>query len=342
MQKQSSLSNHSAKFRIRYEEQLNFSQPQAVTTTEGPLLVIAGAGSGKTRTLTYRVARLVENGVSPASILLLTFTRKAAHQMLLRATNLLDRRCEGVGGGTFHSFGNIILRKYASTLGFNPGFAILDRVDAEALISILRKEKGLAVKHRWGLKRLKRLFSTVDTHQMSLAKLGATIIEYYLPILKGKYDDHPKRAKDLEQLLAIMERYNDLSLYLTDMALEPPNTSIGDTFSATAGTPADNRLTLSTIHSAKDLEWHTVFIIWALDGRFPSPHALYKEEELEEELRLMYVAATRARENLIFTYPNQVYDRMLGMVLDRPSRFIDMIQQSILEKQSARFFDYDS
>ena len=177
---------------------------------------------------------------------------------------------------------------------------------------------------------------------MSLAKLGATIIEYYLPILKGKYDDHPKRAKDLEQLLAIMERYNDLSLYLTDMAREPPNTSIGDTFSATAGTPADNRLTLSTIHSAKGLEWHTVFMIWALDGRFPSPHALYKEEELEEELRLMYVAATRARENLIFTYPNQIYDRMLGMVLDRPSRFIDMIQQSILEKQSARFFDYDS
>ena len=71
------------------------------------------------------------------------------------------------------------------------------------------------------------------------------------------------------------------SLFLTDMALEPPNTSIGDTFSA--DTRADNCLTLSTIHSAKGLEWHTVFIIWALDGRFPSAHALYKEEELEED-----------------------------------------------------------
>jgi DNA helicase-2/ATP-dependent DNA helicase PcrA len=119
------------------------------------------------------------------------------------------------------------------------------------------------------------------------------------------------------------------------MALEPPNTSMGDTF--TTDSQAENRLTLSTIHSAKGLEWHTVFIIWALDGRFPSAQALSKEEDLEEELRLMYVAATRARENLIFTYPTQVYDRMLGMVLNRPSRFIDMIPQSILEQQSAQY-----
>jgi len=146
MQKQSSLSNNSGRFRIRHEEQLNFSQLQAVTTTEGSLLVIAGAGSGNTRTLTYRVARIVEDDVSPTSILLLTFTRKAAQQMLLRAAKLLDHRCEKVAGGAFHSFGNIILRKYASALGSNPGFAILDRVDAEALISILRKDTGLVAK----------------------------------------------------------------------------------------------------------------------------------------------------------------------------------------------------
>jgi DNA helicase-2/ATP-dependent DNA helicase PcrA len=186
-----------------------------------------------------------------------------------------------------------------------------------------------------GLEKLKKLFLTPGLSQLSLAKLGEAVIKYYLPVLKAKYDDHPKRAKDLEQLLAIMERYSDLSVFLSDMALEPPNTSMGDTFTTDSRT--DNRLTLSTIHSAKGLEWHTVFIIWALDGRFPSAHALSKEEDLEEELRLMYVAATRARENLIFTYPSQVYDRMLGMVLDRPSRFIDMIPHSILEQQSARY-----
>ena len=100
-----------SKSHIQYENELNSSQFEAIMLTEGPLLVIAGAGSGKTRTLTYRVARLVEEGVSPSTILLLTFTRKAAQQMLQRATELLDSRCEKVAGGTFHSFANMILRK---------------------------------------------------------------------------------------------------------------------------------------------------------------------------------------------------------------------------------------
>jgi DNA helicase-2/ATP-dependent DNA helicase PcrA len=645
--------NHSSKFRIQYEAQLNAAQLEAVTTFDGPILVIAGAGSGKTRTLTYRVARLVEEGVAPSSILLLTFTRKAAHQMLQRAAQLLDNRCEGVSGGTFHSFGNLVLRKNAHALGFNSNFSVLDRADAEALISLLRKEisgashvRSLPRKHSlanifsravnkmisiedvvyddyphmsdeleainniyysyrqyksqnnfldfddllvyllqllknnpdirnrmasayrylmvdeyqdtnkiqaeilylltglsnnimvvgddsqsiyafrganfrnimqfpemfpgtrtitleenyrsvqpilnltnliieqakekyskrlftskaggplpllieanseneqsqyivskieelcrqgialsriavlfragyhsfdleielnreqipfikvggfkfvesahikdvlahlrvicspndrisWyrilllidkvgpataqkiyeavenegsgytailslkskltaakGFQRLKNLFSALDTHVMSLDKMGEAVINYYLPILKERYDDHPKRAKDLEQLLAIMERYRSLEQFLTDMALEPPNATIGDTLAAE--TPADDRLVLSTIHSAKGLEWHTVFIIWALDGRFPSPHALQKEADLEEELRLMYVAATRACENLIFTYPCDVYDRSLGLVLNRPSRFIDMIPPALLAKHSFR------
>ena len=153
---------------------------------------------------------------------------------------------------------------------------------------------------------------------------------YYLPVLQDRYDNHPKRARDLEQLLTIMQRYNSLEQFLTDMALEPPNTSMDDTFAETS--PDNNRLVLSTIHSAKGLEWHTVFIIWALDGRFPSMHALNNEEDLEEELRLMYVAATRAQNNLFFTYPNNIYDKGSGMIFSRPSRFIDMIPDDILEK----------
>ena len=100
--------------RILYKKELNPSQLEAVNFTQGPLLVIAGAGSGKTRTLTYRVARLVEEGISPDSILLLTFTRKSSQEMLKRATELLDDRCKRVAGGTFHSFAYAILRKYAS------------------------------------------------------------------------------------------------------------------------------------------------------------------------------------------------------------------------------------
>jgi DNA helicase-2/ATP-dependent DNA helicase PcrA len=638
-------------FRILYKKELNPSQLEAVNFTQGPLLVIAGAGSGKTRTLTYRVARLVEEGISPGSILLLTFTRKAAQEMLKRATELLDERCKRVAGGTFHSFAYAILRKYAFKVGFENGFSIIDRADSEDLISMVRKEmtgvsksgslprkqtlanifsravnkdmsvedivlndypqfirhleaiheisnayqrqkvehnfmdyddlliyleillkehddvrhnicktyqylmvdeyqdtnkiqaeiiyllagirenvmvvgddsqsiyafrganfenimrfpdifprtrtiqleenyrsvepilkltnviieratrkyskrlftqkpggalpllikaqnensqsrfvaekiqelhgsgvplRQIAVLFRasfhsfdleielaregvpfikvggfkfiesahikdvlahlkvlfnpydrisWyrilllldhvgpktaldiyetilaeksgvtgfvktklkagrskSLDKLKRLFSDIDSRPMSVSEMGEAVVKYYLPVLKKKYDDHPKRTRDLEHLITIMERYHHLEPFLTDMALEPPNTSLNDNL--LNGDPADDRLILSTVHSAKGLEWHTVFIIWTLDGRFPSIHAIHDETELEEELRLIYVAATRAKENLIFTYPAQIYDRMSGMVLNRPCRFIDNIPDEILSKLS--------
>ncbi len=649
MTEQFNLPNQKDKFTINYEEALNPSQREAVTSLDGPMLVIAGVGSGKTRTLTYRVARLVEKGISPAKILLLTFTRKASSEMLNRAAKLLDSRCERVSGGTFHSFSNSMLRKHASILGFDNKYTILDRVDAESLVGMLRKELEPGSKHRsfprkrtlanifgravnkvipiedviyndyphfqpyledilnlsveykkrkvihkyfdyddllvyfhlllknhadirdkisssykyimvdeyqdtnqiqagilysltsknknvmvvgddsqsiyafrganfkniidfprlfpetkiisleenyrsvqpildltnviidraaekfskklftrktggvkpvlanaqsengqsmfvvdkiqdlnasgvplnriavlfragfhsfdlelelarerlpfikvggfkftesahikdvlahlkvianphdrisWyrillllekvgpktaqniyeaidkeksgyagiltiklksgisrRLSRLKQLFSNIDFGPLSVSEMGEIILHYYLPVLRDRYDDHPKRARDLEQLLTIMQRYNSLEQFLTDMTLEPPNTSMDGTFAETS--PDNNRLVLSTIHSAKGLEWHTVFIIWALDGRFPSMHALNNEEDLEEELRLMYVAATRAQNNLFFTYPNNVYDRGSGMIFSMPSRFIDMIPDDILEK----------
>ena len=156
--------------------------------------------------------------------------------------------------------------------------------------------------------------------------------------LREQFDDYPKREKDLEHLLSIMERYNSLTEFLTDMTLEPPNTSIDDSLSDNSG--GDDRLVLSTIHSAKGLEWHTVFVIWTLDGRFPSSHSINNPEELEEELRLMYVAATRARKSLYFTYPKDVYDRSTGMVLKRPSRFLDSIDTGILGQYSLDSYSY--
>jgi DNA helicase-2/ATP-dependent DNA helicase PcrA len=633
--------------RIIYEKELNPSQLEAVNFNQGPLLVIAGAGSGKTRTLTYRVARLVDEGVPPGSILLLTFTRKAAQEMLKRATRLLDNRCQNVAGGTFHSFAYAVLRKCASKVGFEHGFSIIDRADAEDLVGMLRKEimgvstqdslpkkqtltnifsrsanKNMPIEdivlndyphflrhleaihtlskayqkqkleHRFmdyddlliylelllkenpdvrdktcaayqylmvdeyqdtnkiqaeivyllagmhhnimvvgddsqsiyafrganfenimrfpeifpetrvirleenyrsaapilkltnviidratrkyskilftrkpggtlpllikaqsensqsrfvveeilklhrsgvplnqiavlfrasfhsfdleielsregipfikvggfkfiesahikdvlahlkvifnsydriswyrilllldrigpktaldiygtilasksgyagfiqsaiktnrseGMDNLKRLFSDIDAESMSVAQMGEAVVRYYLPILRKKYDDHPKRSRDLEHLVVMMERYHHLEPFLTDMALEPPNASLND--SVFSYTSSDDRLILSTVHSAKGLEWHTVFIIWALDGRFPSIHAVHDEKDLEEELRLMYVAATRAKENLVITYPAQIYDRISGMVLNRPCRFIDNIPDDIL------------
>src|SRR6056297_996284 len=89
-------------YRLDYRQLLNKAQYEAVFHTAGPALVVAGAGTGKTRTLVYRVARLIESGVSPKEILLLTFTRKAASEMLRRASLILDERCSRVKGGTFH------------------------------------------------------------------------------------------------------------------------------------------------------------------------------------------------------------------------------------------------
>ncbi len=654
---QISFKEDSTKNRISLEAMLNPSQWEAVAFREGSILVIAGAGSGKTLTLTCRVASLVNEGILPRSILLLTFTRKAAQEMLRRATDLLDNRCEKVSGGTFHSFANTILRQYAAEMGFPNGYAIIDRTDAEDLIGMIRKEmnfsskirsfptkktlmdifsraankvlsiedivfmeyvhfssdietiarihreyrsrkilhgfvdyddllidlrnllyehaeicdkislsyqyimvdeyqdtnkiqaeilyllstanknvmvvgddsqsiyafrganfknimefpkvfpaakiirleenyrsvqpiltltnmiidravekyskrlftqkkegstpilintadeknqslfvvqtiyelnkrgipfndmailfragfhsfdleielgrEGISFKKVGGFKfmesahikdvlahlrvlshphdrlswyrilslidnigpqkahmiyeriageqagylslvnnkfpshiekhidRLKQFFMLLHTKNLSVCELGEAVLKYYTPALKKKFDDYPKRAKDLEQLVVIMERYQSLVAFLTDMALEPPNTSSENRLETDVST--DDRLTLSTIHSAKGLEWHSIFIIWALDGRFPSIHAIDNEASLEEERRLMYVAATRAKENLFFIYPQDIYDRSAGMRLSRPTRFLDDIPDEILEKRSEGIRDW--
>ncbi|MGD9330551.1 MAG: ATP-dependent helicase [Desulfobacterales bacterium] len=635
----------------RFRNELNPAQFEAVFHDEGPLLVIAGAGSGKTRTLTYRAARLVEEGRAPESILLLTFTRKAAGEMLRRASILLDGRCRQIAGGTFHSFANSMLKRYAFALGYPNGFTIIDRPDAESLIGFIVKEtitrpkfgafprkrtladifskiankdteleeildseyphflpyrdilqdicngytevkkqqalmdyddllnylwilldqhlevraqitgrfrhvmvdeyqdtnrvqarivrllagehhnvmvvgddsqsiysfrgadfrnimefpaifpntrvitleenyrsaepilaltnqlidqaiekypktlfskrggrnppqlvftgsensqsrfiidkaqeltrrgiplKDIAVLFRagfhafdleveltregipfvkyggfkfmesahikdilaylrvlsnpydrlnWfrilllvdkigpksaqtlydrirrqasglngfltndsklatkpGIQRLKEVLAAAADASLSPVRRGEQILAYYLPILKQRHDDHPKRARDLEQLLAIMETYDNLDRFLEDMTLEPPTTTVSGAFDPTDS--HDDLLVLSTVHSAKGLEWHTVFILWALDGRFPSLMAADNDAQLDEELRLMYVASTRAREQLYFMCPGQVYDRMSGMLLSQPSRFLADLPETILERLS--------
>src|ERR1051325_3616310 len=119
---------------IDYARELNEQQHAAVTAIPKPALVIAGAGSGKTRTLTYRVAYLLEQGVAPERILLLTFTNKAAREMMRRVGDLLGSDISGLWGGTFHSIGNRFLRKHATQIGYKADFTILDREDSKDLI----------------------------------------------------------------------------------------------------------------------------------------------------------------------------------------------------------------
>ena len=588
-------------------------------TLDGPILVIAGAGSGKTRTLIYRVARLVDTGVDPESVLLLTFTRKASQEMLERAAGLSDSRCRFVSGGTFHSLANRVLRNHADLVGFSNSFTILDRSDMEEVIRDLIPELGLpkgiprfpkrgtlagilskaanlqqsfddfvpeeygqfleflsqintlarlyedykkahqmmdyddlilnlrkllaenedvrknlnqqynyvmvdeyqdtntiqadivkwlahdhknimvvgddsqaiysfrgasyrnmfdfpvqfpevkiikleqnyrsvqpiltltnALMDQAGEKYTKCLFterkggdkpSIVDTktepeqavfvcryikeqvqngrsitdfavlfragyhsfeleaeltrqgvhyvkyggfkflesahikdflahlrvivnrdeavswvrilrliknigqgkshaiiqwmkaHQIPPEKLsewpGARkryigmkalsellarlvsmndkpksaveqVMEYYVPILKDRFDDYPRRQKELEQLITMAGRYKKLRSFLDDLVLDPPTSSAD----INAGKKYDT-LTLSTVHSAKGLEWPVVFIIWVMEGRFPPARACNNPLAMEEERRLMYVAATRAKDQLIMCYPGQ-------------------------------------
>src|SRR5438876_753254 len=128
---------------VDYATELNEQQLAAVTAEPGPLLVIAGAGSGKTRTLTYRVAYLLENGIDPRNILLLTFTNRAAREMLGRVANLLPVDASELWGGTFHSVGNRILRRHGSALGYSSGFTIMDREDQKDLIDTVVANAGI-------------------------------------------------------------------------------------------------------------------------------------------------------------------------------------------------------
>lgn len=625
-------------YKIDYENELNKEQLKAVTIKDGAILVIAGAGSGKTKTLTYRAARLIEDGVNPNSILLLTFTKKASKEMLNRATNILDARCEQIEGGTFHSFANKILRKYSSLLGLKNNFTIMDTSDCEDVIKhltdklypkkekrfpkkstifeiysksvnkempmkdIIEKEyphfaivsdkiieinkayvnykrqnsildyddlllylkflltdfekiknklsnqykyvmvdeyqdtntlqadiikllveshnnimvvgddsqsiysfrganyknildfpkhfpdtkiikleqnyrsnqnilnltneiikksktgyeknlfsdiqspkkpcliralnstteaefvcqkvlelldediclndicvlirnasmsfnleielnkynipfqkfggpkfmeaahikdiiaflrvilnpddlislnrillllKGIGAKsalsimpllqkndmkllpskHLAVLNPLIKLFS--DAKSMDLKEMVENIINFYRPILKEKYDDYKKRQKDLEHFLYITEQYKKLDNFLSDLALEPPDTSMSGIYKNNI---KDEALTISTIHSAKGLEWHSVFIIGAVDGRFPSTYSFNSIEELDEETRLMYVATTRAKEDLFISYPIDMYDYATNMILSKPSRFLDDIDENLIEQ----------
>ena len=629
--------------RIDYQAELNPAQYQAVTTLEGPVLVIAGAGSGKTRTLVYRLAYLVEQGVDPGAILLLTFTRKASREMLTRAVNLLNQPLGQVMGGTFHGVCYLWLRQYGERLGYPKGFTVMDRADQGDLLNLLKERLGLkklsgpfprketmaeilgAVvnkdlsldhlltrdypqfleqrdhlaqlsaayqdeKRRHGLldyddlllegrrlltehedvrrhlsrrfqflmvdeyqdtNRLQaelvqllayshknvmavgddsqsiysfrganfrnimdfpnlfpgtrlikleenyrstqpildlanaiiagardkytkclftrradglrpRLFRTATENEQSklvvaqvqalqeegtplnkiavliragyhsfdleielvrasipfmkfggfkfmesahikdllahlrvvanprdtmswnralllvpgvgrqtcnrfnsqvqggfdlaaavkwlrsqrrppelknLAELmerldapGQTLISrmnlalaYYEPLAKTRYDDYLKRLKDLEHLLNITARYQELQTFLNDLTLEPPS-SLADVV-----TPTQDYLTLSTVHSAKGLEWDAVLIIWAAEGRFSGLYSQEGDEEMEEERRLMYVAATRARNYLAVIFPSIGYSRQFGMTVNSPSRFIAEIPRTLLE-----------
>src|SRR6185369_11689812 len=209
-------------YKIDYAGELNASQHEAATTLEGPVLVIAGAGSGKTRTLVYRVARLVESGVSPANVLLLTFTRKAAEEMLARAAALVGASCERVAGGTFHSFANTVLRRLGRQIGLEPNFTILDRSDSEDVVALLRSRAALDRKER----RFPRKNTILEIVSMAVNR-SVTVPE----VVEASYGHLVEHLDDLLRLADAYGRYkrernladyDDLLVHLRDLVRDNP------------------------------------------------------------------------------------------------------------------------
>jgi len=194
MTRKFTLKSRSAAGQIDFASELNPEQLSVATAPGGPMLVIAGAGSGKTRALTYRLAWLVHNGVDPARIMLVTFTNRATREMLSRVELLVKAKTREIWGGTFHHIGNRILRQHGKVLGISPDFTILDREDGKDLIASCVQEAGVDIrKKRFPQKSV--LIGISSAIQNTLAPLDV--------VLAKRYPMFAQDAAEIEKVLAL-------------------------------------------------------------------------------------------------------------------------------------------
>jgi DNA helicase II / ATP-dependent DNA helicase PcrA len=217
---------------IGYLDDLNPEQRRAVTHGSGPLLIVAGAGTGKTKTLACRVAHLIESGVPPERILLLTFTRRAAGEMLRRAGRISDESAAGrVWGGTFHAVANGLLRSHAPALGLSPSFTVVDQSDSADLMGLVRNDLDQVPSDR--------RFPKKET----LATIYSRAVNGARPLKEVLESDFPWCSDDLEAVRAIFRSYgerkrsqhlvdyDDLLLYWRALVASPGvGDAIGDAF----------------------------------------------------------------------------------------------------------------
>jgi DNA helicase-2/ATP-dependent DNA helicase PcrA len=202
-------------YKIDYRKELNPAQLEAVTTIDGPVLVIAGAGSGKTRVIVHRVAFMIESGINPEEILLLTFTRKAASEMLGRVQQLLKAATpQKVFGGTFHSFSNYILRKYASLIGIPSNFTIIDEEDSADTIDLIRSELKIEKKGRAFPRknRIQEIISSARNRNLTIRDVieedfsGLSSFTEQIELINRGYEKYKKicRIFDYDDLMDVM------------------------------------------------------------------------------------------------------------------------------------------
>lgn len=205
-----------------YADELNEEQLAVVEAGDGACLVLAGAGSGKTRTITYRVAYLLEGGVRPEEILLLTFTNKAAKEMLSRVEMLLGRYPTGLWGGTFHSIANRLLRQYAAQIGFTPNFTIMDADDVKSLIKVCIKELRIETKARRfpSPAKLSAIISYARNSATSIGQVIESRFESFTDLaatvesIAAMYTDRKRSADAMD--------FDDLLIHLRDLLVNQP------------------------------------------------------------------------------------------------------------------------
>ena len=174
---------------------------------------------------------------------------------------------------------------------------------------------------------LSKLLQEIKNGGYQVSEVIEQLVEYYREFCEKRYDDYPKRLKDLEAFINISSGFSSLAKMLEDLALDPITATAVDTEEKEN---EEAPLILSTIHSSKGLEWRHVFIIQCLDGIIPSAYSVDDEELLDEELRLLYVASTRAKEMLYFTYP-MLAQSAYGDYFTNPSRFLKKLEHSLEE-----------
>ena len=217
---------------VDFDAELNDAQRAAAVHPDGPLLIVAGAGTGKTRTLVYRVAHLIERGIRPERILLLTFTRRSAQEMLARAEKLVGSESRGVNGGTFHGTAHRLLRRFGAEAGLPGDFTILDQGDAADLMSLSRTACGLSDKTKRFPKK-ETLHHVYSRHVNTEFPVGAILREEYPRFIEFE-DDMARVFADYtarKQSRNLVD-YDDLLLYWAMLLETEAARAIGDRIGA--------------------------------------------------------------------------------------------------------------
>src|SRR4029434_9589334 len=320
---------------------------------ELPVVVSARDENEQSRFVAQRIQELLDAG-KPLSEIAVLF-RSSSHSF--------DLEIElGKHGVPFRKFGGIkfaesahikdalaflrVVVKPSDTLSWFRALKLIDHIGDATVYQILdhlgverkefrsaRTKESLFKKlHRFParasykaqLVRLARVLTTVLESKSPSEQLTA-VLRFYRPLLKARYDDSQRRGRDLEHLQAIAKRYKTSAKLLDDVAIDPSEAIEGN-----ASRRATGFVTLSTVHSAKGLEWNNLFVIWRTDGWFPSNRFQDEFDDLEEERRLLYVATTRAKRDLHFVYPINVYRGPETDGTPALSRFLEPIPPDIL------------